>query len=75
MRVLAHGLGGRADLPIPVWLAQYVAAMVLIVSFFVLAKFWQAPAAGALPRPAPAHGAAAAGGRPGAAARPGATDG
>jgi hypothetical protein len=43
MRVLAHGLGGRADLPIPVWLAQYAAAMVLIVSFFVLARFWQAP--------------------------------
>ena len=35
MRVLAHGLGGRADLPVPVWLAQYAAALVLIVSFFM----------------------------------------
>jgi hypothetical protein len=43
MRVLAHGLGGRADLPIPVWLAQHAAAMVLIVSFFEVARFWQAP--------------------------------
>lgn len=25
-RVLAHGLGGRSDLPVPMWLAQYGAA-------------------------------------------------
>jgi hypothetical protein len=43
MRVLAHGLGGRADLPVPVWLAQYAAALVLIVSFFMLARFWRVP--------------------------------
>ena len=43
MRMLAHGLGGRADLPVPVWLAQYAAALVLIVSFFMLARFWQVP--------------------------------
>jgi hypothetical protein len=43
MRVLAHGLGARADLPVPVWLAQYAAALVLIVTFFVLARFWEVP--------------------------------
>ena len=43
MRVLAHGLGGRADLPVPVWLAQYAAALVLVVSFFMLARFWTVP--------------------------------
>ena len=43
MRILAHGLGGRADLPVPVWLAQYAAALVLVVSFFMLARFWTVP--------------------------------
>ena len=43
MRVLAHGLGGRADLPVPVWMAQYAAALVLIVTFFMLARFWASP--------------------------------
>ena len=43
MRLLAHGLGGRADLPVPVWLAQYAAALVLIVTFFMLARFWASP--------------------------------
>jgi len=43
MRLLAHGLGGRADLPVPVWLAQYAAALVLIVTFFMLARFWVSP--------------------------------
>ena len=43
MRILAHGLGARADLPVPVWLAQYAAAGVLIVTFFMLARFWDVP--------------------------------
>jgi hypothetical protein len=43
MRPLAHGLGGRADLPVPVWMAQYAAALVLIVTFFMLARFWESP--------------------------------
>jgi hypothetical protein len=43
MRLLAHGLGGRADLPVPVWLTQYAAALVLIVTFFMLARFWERP--------------------------------
>ncbi len=43
MIVLAHGLGARADLPVPVWLAQYAAALVLIISFVLLGRFWRVP--------------------------------
>jgi hypothetical protein len=40
---LAHGLGGRADLPIPAWLFGWAAAIVLIVSFLALAALWPRP--------------------------------
>ena len=39
----AHGLVGRADLPIPYWLFGWAAAVVLIVSFAALAMLWQTP--------------------------------
>jgi hypothetical protein len=39
----AHGLVGRADLPIPEWLFGWGAAVVLIVSFAALAVLWQEP--------------------------------
>jgi hypothetical protein len=39
----AHGLVGRADLPIPAWLFGWAAAVVLIVSFAALATLWQDP--------------------------------
>jgi hypothetical protein len=39
----AHGLVGRADLPIPEWLFGWAAAVVLIVSFAALATLWQSP--------------------------------
>jgi hypothetical protein len=39
----AHGLVGRADLPIPAWLFGWAAAVVLIVSFAALATLWQEP--------------------------------
>ena len=39
----AHGLVGRADLPIPAWLFGWAAAVVLIVSFAGLATLWQTP--------------------------------
>jgi hypothetical protein len=39
----AHGLTGRADLPIPEWLFAWAAAAVLIVSFAGLAALWQSP--------------------------------
>jgi hypothetical protein len=39
----AHGLVGRADLPIPAWLFGWAAAVVLIVSFAALATLWKSP--------------------------------
>lgn len=41
--VLAHGLGGRSDLPVPTWLALYAGAMAVIISFVALAAFWSKP--------------------------------
>ncbi len=38
----AHGLGGRSDLPLPVWMFAYGAAGAIIVSFAALAAFWPA---------------------------------
>jgi hypothetical protein len=37
---LAHGIVGRTDLPIPVWLFGWAAAVVLIVSFVALGSLW-----------------------------------
>lgn len=39
----AHGLVGRADLPIPDWLFTWGAIAVLLVSFVVLAVAWRRP--------------------------------
>ena len=39
----AHGLTGRADLPIPEWLFAWAAAVVLIASFVSLAVLWKSP--------------------------------
>jgi hypothetical protein len=39
----AHGIVGRADLPIPVWLFSWAAAIVLVVSFVALSTLWQTP--------------------------------
>ena len=36
----AHGLGGRTDLPLPVWMFTYGAAGVLVMSFAALAVLW-----------------------------------
>ena len=41
--VLAHGLTGRADLPIPSWLFGWAASVVLVVSFVALATLWREP--------------------------------
>lgn len=38
-----HGIGGRGDLPVPLWLAAYSAAAAVAVSFFALAAFWVRP--------------------------------
>jgi hypothetical protein len=40
---LAHGLVGRADLPIPEWLFAWAAAVVLVVSFAALGTLWREP--------------------------------
>jgi hypothetical protein len=39
----AHGLVGRADLPIPTWLFGWAAAVVLGVSFALLGALWRRP--------------------------------
>ena len=39
----AHGIVGRADLPIPVWLFSWAAAIVLVVSFVALSALWRSP--------------------------------
>jgi hypothetical protein len=41
--VLAHGIGGRSDLPVPVWLAMYAGAMAVLISFFAVVAFWPKP--------------------------------
>jgi hypothetical protein len=41
--VLAHGLVGRTDLPIPKWLFGWAAAVVLVLSFAALALLWPKP--------------------------------
>ena len=38
---LAHGIVGRADLPIPVWMFSWAAAIVLVVSFVALSTLWR----------------------------------
>lgn len=53
--VLAHGVGGRTDLPIPTWLAIYGAGIAVVLSFAALGVLWPTPRLGeergrALPR-------------------------
>jgi hypothetical protein len=43
MLEIAHGIVGRADLPIPEWLFGWAAAVVLVVSFVALAVLWPDP--------------------------------
>jgi hypothetical protein len=39
----AHGIVGRADLPIPAWLFAWTAGGVLVISFVALGALWSAP--------------------------------
>ena len=39
----AHGLTGRADLPIPIWLFSWGAAVVMVLSFAALGTLWSRP--------------------------------
>ena len=44
LRVLAHGVvGSDVELPVAVWIAQYGAALVLLISFAVLGAAWRTP--------------------------------
>ena len=57
MMVLAHGVGGRTDLPVPVALALYGAGLAVVVSFLALVLLWRRPRlrgdAAGRPLPAP----------------------
>ena len=46
MIVLAHGVGSRTDLPIPIGFALYGAGAAILVSFAVLLLFWRTPRLG-----------------------------
>lgn len=39
----AHGVGGRTDLPLPLWLFTYGAAAALLLSFVALRALWPKP--------------------------------
>jgi hypothetical protein len=39
----AHGIVGKANLPIPLWLFSWAAAVVLVASFVALASLWSRP--------------------------------
>ncbi|MEX2291454.1 MAG: hypothetical protein WD794_14170 [Mycobacteriales bacterium] len=43
MIVLAHGVGSRADLPVPLALALYGAGLAVVVSFLGLVLLWRRP--------------------------------
>ena len=43
MLTFAHGVGGRADLPVPVWLAVYGAGIAVVLSFAALGVLWPQP--------------------------------
>ena len=53
----AHGVGGRTDLPLPLWLFTYGAAAALVLSFVALRALWPRPrlaaAAHGTPFPSP----------------------
>ncbi len=41
--ILAHGIGGRVDLPLPPWQMAWAAAFAVASSFVVLGAFWERP--------------------------------
>lgn len=57
MTPLAHGVGSRTDLPIPLGLALYGAGAAILVTFAVLLLFWRTPRLGgpSSGRPLPAN--------------------
>ena len=55
MTLVAHGIGGVRDLPVPAWLFFWGAGIVLVVSFVLLGALWRQPLLARLAdgRPAP----------------------
>jgi len=43
IEVLAHGVGGRTDLPVPFWMALYGAGIAVVLSFAALGFLWPTP--------------------------------
>jgi hypothetical protein len=41
--ILAHGVGGRSDLPVPLAAAQYAAIAALVLTFLLLSRTWRTP--------------------------------
>ncbi|MDH3679043.1 MAG: hypothetical protein OEV40_03750 [Acidimicrobiia bacterium] len=41
--IFAHGVGSRGDLPLPLWMFTWAAAIALIVSFVALGLLWTRP--------------------------------
>ena len=41
--ILAHGVGSRVDLPVPLYLALYGAGLAVVVSFLALVLLWRTP--------------------------------
>ena len=46
MTLLAHGVGSRTDLPIPLGLALYGGGAAVLISFAALLLFWRKPTLG-----------------------------
>ncbi|MEM7140071.1 MAG: hypothetical protein AAF548_03500 [Actinomycetota bacterium] len=42
-QLLAHGIGGRTDLPLPVWQLAWAAGFSVAISFVALGAFWEKP--------------------------------
>lgn len=55
MTLLAHGIGGRADLPVPLSLALWGAGLTVVLTFLALVLLWRTPrlAGDAAGRPLP----------------------
>jgi hypothetical protein len=43
LELVAHGIGGVQDLPVPTWLFYWGAGVVLVVSFVALGALWKRP--------------------------------
>ena len=43
LALTTHGIGGRTDLPLPVWMFAYGAGGALVLSFIALGVLWRRP--------------------------------